>query len=235
MNRPRSSAATETDGRDAAAGGGATWAGTLLKVSLIVLLIVLLNFAVSWATGRLEIQFWPRHLEVVERAVLIGVILYMFLMAMPFVPGIEVGLVLMMVLGPRGVLLIYLCTLIALAASFGLGRLFPAHLLASFLRWLQLTRAEAMLRSFDAVPPDRRLEFLADRASTRIVPALLKRRYLLLALLLNLPGNALIGGAGGIAMMAGMCRLYSFPKYLLLVAVAILPGPVLVMLSNMYY
>jgi hypothetical protein len=234
MNRLQDSAPIETDGRDPAAGGGATWAGTLLKVSLTVSLIILLNFAASWASARLEMQFWPRHLEVVDKAVLIGVILYIFLMAMPFVPGIEVGLVLMMVLGPRGVLLIYLCTLIALAVSFVLGRLFPAHLLASFLGWLQLTRAEAMLRSFDAVPTERRLEFLAARASKRILPTVLKRRYLLLALLLNLPGNALIGGAGGIAMMAGMCRLYSFPKYLLLVAVAILPGPVLVMLSNYY-
>ncbi|HXV11709.1 MAG TPA: hypothetical protein VD839_12995, partial [Burkholderiales bacterium] len=61
---------------------------------------------------------------------------------------------------------------------------------------------------------------------------LLNHRYLLLALLLNLPGNVLIGGGGGIAMMAGMSRLYSFPSYLALISVAILPGPVLVMLSK---
>ena len=56
---------------------------------------------------------------------------------------------------------------------------------------------------------------------------------LVLAVLFNLPGNALIGGGGGIAMMAGMSRLYSFPAYLLLIAVAILPGPILVMLSKL--
>ncbi|MDH3288117.1 MAG: hypothetical protein OEP48_10400 [Betaproteobacteria bacterium] len=55
-------------------------------------------------------------------------------------------------------------------------------------------------------------------------------RYSLLASLLNLPGSALIGG-GGIAIMAGTCRLDSSPKYRPLIAVAILPGLILVMLS----
>ena len=67
---------------------------------------------------------------------------------------------------------------------------------------------------------------------TRTIPALLKRRYLVLAVLLNLPGNALIGGGGGLAMVAGMSRLYSFPAYFLLISVAILPGPAVILLSQ---
>jgi hypothetical protein len=211
-----------------------TWAITLTKLSAIVLLIVLLNMGVSWLIDRLDIQIWPQYLEIVDRAVLIAVILYIGLMATPFLPGIEVGLALMMMLGPKGVLVTYVCTLIALTISFGLGRLFPTHLLVSLLRWLNLTRAEALLESFCATPPEKRLDFLAEKAPAQTVPALLKRRYLLLALLLNLPGNALIGGGGGIGMMAGISRLYSFPKYVFLVSVAILPGPTLVMLSKFF-
>lgn len=213
---------------------GATWVATALKIALVALAIVLLNLGVSWAIDRLEIQVWPEHLEIVDRVVLTGVILYVCLMALPFLPGVEIGLAFMMMLGPKGIVLIYFCTLIALAIGFGLGRLVPPRLLASFLRWLHLTRAEALLRGLDETPPDRRLEFLAQKASARVVTALLKQRYLLLALLLNLPGNVVIGGGGGIAMMAGMCRLYSFPKYLMLIAVAILPGPVLVLLSGSF-
>jgi hypothetical protein len=56
----------------------------------------------------------------------------------------------------------------------------------------------------------------------------------MLVLLLNLPGNALIGGGGGIAMMAGLSRLYSFPLYLFLISVAVLPGPILVILSKVF-
>lgn len=227
--------ATEMERSGSGSGQGATWGVTLLKFSSVAAVIVLLNIGVSWAIARLEIQVWPEHLEIVDRVVLAGVILYICLMALPFLPGVEIGLAFMMLLGPRGIVLIYVSTLIAFAIGFGLGRLFPTHLLASFLRWLQLARAEALLRGFDATAPERRLEFLAERASTRVASALLKRRYLLLALLLNLPGNTVIGGGGGIAMMAGMCRLYPFPKYLLLIAIAILPGPLLVMFSSLLH
>jgi hypothetical protein len=220
------------ESKASAVGQGTTWTITLVKLSFVILLIILVNIGISWIIDRLEIQFWPEHMEIVDRVVLAGMILYILLMATPFLPGIEIGLALMITLGPKGVLLIYICTLIALTISFGLGRLFPTYLLASLLRWLHLTRAETLLKSFDAIPPEKRLEFLAEQASTKTIPALLKRRYLMLALLLNLPGNALIGGGGGIAMMAGMCRLYSFPRYLLLISVAILPGAILVMLSK---
>lgn len=215
-------------------GKSPTWLLTLLKISFVAAAIVLLNIGVSSVVDRLQIQIWPEHLEIVDRIVLTGVILYICLMALPFLPGVEIGLAFMMMLGPKGIVLIYFCTLIALTIGFGLGRLFPTHLLASFLRWLHLTRAEALLRSFAATAPERRLEFLVEKAPTRVVPTLLKQRYLLLALLLNLPGNTLIGGGGGLAMIAGMCRLYSFPKYLLLIAVAILPGPVLITLANSF-
>lgn len=209
-----------------------TWPITLLKLSSILLLIILANIGVSWLTDKLELQFFPEHLKIVEWAVFLGVVLYVCLMATPFLPGIEIGLILMILLGPQGVVLVYLCTLIALTLSFGLGRVFPPHILASLAGWLHLSRAESLLKKFDETPPEKRLKFIAGKKSTGTMLALLKRRYLVLAALLNLPGNALIGGAGGIAMLAGMSRLYSFPKYLLLVAVAILPGPVLITLSK---
>jgi len=38
-------------------------------------------------------------------------LLYILLMAIPFMPGIEIGLALMILLGYKGALLIYLCTL----------------------------------------------------------------------------------------------------------------------------
>ena len=38
----------------------------------------------------------------------------------------------MIVLGPKGVAIIYVCTIIALVIGFGLGRIIPAKLLISF-------------------------------------------------------------------------------------------------------
>ena len=211
---------------------GLAWATTLAKLSIIVVLIVLANIGASWVIDRLEIQIWPEYMETMDRAVLIGVVLYIALMATPFLPGIEIGLALMMVLGLKGVFVTYICTLIALTISFCFGRLFPTYFLVSLLRWLNLRRAATLLSSFNETPPAKRLEFLAERSPSQAIPAVLKRRYLMLALLFNLPGNALIGGGGGIAMMAGMSRLYPFPMYFLLISVAILPGPILVTLSK---
>ena len=209
-----------------------TWPITLLKLSSIVLLIILANIGISWLIDQLGFQFYPGSFKMVERAVIVGLVLYICLMAIPFLPGIEIGLILMILLGTKGAVLVYFCTLIALTLSFGLGKIFPPHPLASLLGWLHLSRAESLLRKFDATPPEQRLEFIAGETSTGTMPALLKRRYLILAALLNLPGNVVIGGAGGIAMLAGMSQLYSFPKYLLLVSVAVLPGPILITLSK---
>lgn len=206
------------------------WIPTLVKLAFIISIIGFANIATSWFIDSLNIQIWPEYMEIVDRAVLICMVSYIVLMATPFVPGIEIGLLLMTMLGPKGVLITYLCTIIALTIAFGLGRLLPARPLIMLLRWLKLTRAETLLASFDATPPERRLDFLAEKAPARAIPALLERRYLLLALLLNLPGNTLIGGGGGIAMMAGLSRLYSFHLYLLTICVAIIPGPVVVML-----
>lgn len=209
------------------------WMAIIGKLSLIVLVITLANISVSYLIDNLGIQIWPEYLEIVDRAVLLGVLLYICLMAMPFLPGVEIGLTLMIVLGPKGVAIIYVCTIIALVIGFGLGRIIPAKLLISLLEWLHLKHAANLLREFNGVPPEKRLEYLSQRASMKFVPSLLKYRYIVLAVLFNLPGNALIGGGGGIAMMAGMSRLYSFSVYCLAVSLAILPVPMFFFLSKL--
>jgi len=217
---------------DSARPGDVPWGVVLLKIGLVALVIIVLNLVVSRGIESLQLQVWPEHMEVVDRVVLTGLLVYIGLMALPFLPGVEIGLAFMMVLGFKGIVAVYACTLIALSIGFGLGRLLPSRFLVSFLEWLHLTRAAALLRRFDELPPEERLQFLAQRTSSRIVTALIRRRYLLVALLLNLPGNAVLGGGGGIAMLAGMSRLFPFPAYLLLIALAVLPGPLLILLSN---
>lgn len=50
-------------------------------------------------------------------------------------------------------------------------------------------------------------------------------------LLLNVPGNVVIGG-GGIALMAGLSRLLSFPACLLTVVCAAAPVPLILFLAE---
>jgi len=212
--------------------GSIKWIAIIGKLSVVALVIILANISVSYLIDKLGIQIWPEYLEIVDRAVLIGVLLYICLMAIPFLPGIEIGLTLMIVLGPKGVAIIYVCTIIALIISFGLGRIVPAHFLISLLAWLHLKNAANLLSEFNRVPAEMRLEYLTKRASMKFVPSILKYRYIALAALFNLPGNALIGGGGGIAMMAGMSRLYSFSVYCIVISAAILPVPMFFILSK---
>lgn len=79
---------------------------------------------------------------------------------------------------------------------------------------------------------EERLRFLLRSAPSWIVPFLLRQRYLVIGILFNLPGNALIGGGGGIGLIAGMSRLFPFQRYLILVSLAIMPGPIFFLARN---
>jgi hypothetical protein len=52
---------------------------------------------------------------------------------------------------------------------------------------------------------------------------------LALAVSLNIPGNFLIGGGGGIGLFAGISRLYSVTGYLITISIAVAPVPVAVL------
>jgi hypothetical protein len=141
----------------------------------------------------------------------------------------EIGLALMMLLKGEGIALVYGSTLVALSLSFLAGRLLPLHALARLLGWLRLPRARDFVTRLAPLSPEERLALLVSRAPLRLVPFLLRHRYVAIAIVFNLPGNALLGGGGGIGMLAGMSRLFHYPAYLLTVCVAISPIPLLLL------
>jgi hypothetical protein len=191
-----------------------------------------LNYGGSLVVEQIDFQLWPQHERIMITALWFAILVYVLWMAIPFVPGIELGLALMVMLGPRGVLLVYLCTLLSLSLSFTIGRLIPLRGLARFLKWLHLYKAQDLILQLEPLNSEERLDFLLKTAPSRVVPFLVKHRYLLVAIALNLPGNALIGGGGGIGLISGMSKLYPFPKYILLVSLAITPIPLLLLLGK---
>lgn len=201
-------------------------AGILLFVGILLFL----NYGVAKLSDLLAFQMWPSDLNVAVFIVFGSAILYVALMALPFMPGIEVGLMLMAMLGVGGIILVYLCTVLALSLSFLAGRLLPPRFVARALGWLRLERARKLVTELEPLDAEERFRLLARSTPSRIVPFLLRHRYLVLAVLFNLPGNALIGNGGGIALIAGMSRLFPFPKYVLLVCLAITPVPLLFLL-----
>ena len=201
-------------------------AGILLFVGILLFL----NYGVAKLSDLLAFQMWPSDVNIAVFIVFVSAILYVVLMALPFMPGIEVGLMLMAMLGVGGIILVYLCTVLALSLSFLAGRLLPPRFVARALGWLRLERARKLVTELEPLAAEERFRFLARSTPSRIVPFLLRHRYLVLAVLFNLPGNAIIGGGGGIALIAGMSRLFPFPKYVLLVCLAITPVPLLFLL-----
>jgi len=202
-----------------------------MKLLLFVLVVVILNLGGTWLAHQINFQLFPRHEPILHLAVLLTAALYILLMTIPFMPGIEVGLALMLMLGSKGALLVYLCTLLALSISFLVGRTLPPRLVVQFLNWLHLYRAGALVHQLELLDSQERLDFLNTKIPSSITPFLLRHRYLAIAIMLNLPGNALIGGGGGISLMVGMSRIIPYPAFILLLALAVMPVPLLIFMQ----
>jgi hypothetical protein len=200
--------------------------GVVLFLGILLVLI----YGVARLSDLLAFQMWPSSVDMAVLIVFGSAVLYVVLMALPFMPGIEIGLMLMAMLGVGGIVLVYLCTVLALSLSFLVGRLLPPRYVARALGWMRLERARRLVTELEPLSAEERFRFLARSTPSRIVPFLLRHRYLVLAVLFNLPGNAIIGGGGGIALIAGMSRLFPFPRFVLLICLAITPVPLLFLL-----
>ena len=194
------------------------------KIALFLCIIIFLYYGSGQIVNFFAFQMWPRHIDMIIYLLFSSVAAYVLLMAVPFMPGIEMGNMIMMMFGRPGILLVYLCTLLALSLSFLVGRHLSPHILARVLGWFHLDRSRDLVMDHAPLGSEERLHLLLRSAPTRVVPFLLRRHYLFIAFLLNLPGHAFIGGSGGIGMVVGMSKMFPFPKYLLMVSIAILPG-----------
>lgn len=154
---------------------------------------------------------------------------YALLIAVPFVPGIEIGLALIGMFGPAIVFLVYVSTLAGLLIAFVVGRFVSLRWLAELLESINLSRAGGLLRTIEPMDFDERLAFIISNAPHRSIPLLLRHRYLALAIVVNVPGNIVIGGGGGISLMAGASRLYSLSGFLATIMLAVAPVPLVIL------
>lgn len=206
----------------------------ILRVCLVVLIFIgfayLANIAGDWISERLEAEFTPETERMIFGATVLAIILYALLIALPFVPGVEIGIGLMLMFGTSMAIPVYLSTVIGLSLGFVLGRLMPERVLCNCFDFIGLSRISRMLVELSAKPVQERLDMLVNRAPSRFVPFLLRHRYIAMAIAFNIPGNTIIGGGGGIAFIAGTSRLFSYPLFLLAVAIGVSPVTVLVLL-----
>ena len=90
--------------------------------------------------------------------------------------------------------------------------------------------ANKLLKDIDSRNNEDRLEHLINETSNRFLRGLIRSRYLALGVALNIPGNFLIGGGGGIALFAGISRMYTYVGFLITIVIAVAPIPIAVFL-----
>lgn len=157
---------------------------------------------------------------------------YAALIAVPFVPGVEIGVGLMLVLGAPIAPFVYLATVMGLMAAFVAGKVLPYATLHRLLIDLRLRAACRLLERIEALTPAARLALLHNTLPRWLAPLATRYRYVTLGMLINLPGNSLLGGGGGLSLLAGLSRLYSVPVVALTFALATAPVPLLVWLTG---
>lgn len=199
----------------------------LLALIAVLLVAVHLSDAVKDALG---FEVMPHNEAMMYRLIVLGLLSYVLLTALPFVPGAEIGMTLLTVFGAQMAPFIYLATILSLLLAYSAGRLVPLERAARLLRSLRLVRVAEFLERLCAVPVARRPQFLIDETGHPALWRLAQVRYVALALLINLPGNVVLGGGGGLAFAAGLSDVFTAPKFLLTVSIAVLPVPLAVYL-----
>lgn len=195
----------------------------LLRWFLLILGIVVFNLiAVRWLADVAETWVGAGW----TAGSWIGIALlavYAVLLAIPFVPGVKIGLSLLIMQGAAIAPFAHTPTVAELCMSYRLGHAFATRLPCVFLAKIGMPRAGTFVDEMKTMGGNERLQRLKNAAPNWVGRWKLDYRYLLVAGLTNLPGNSLIGGGGGILLIAGMSRLFPIPVLALAVALAMVP------------
>ncbi len=198
------------------------------RLALLVAAVGAVNLVAGWLIEAWSGVLTPQGKMMLNATVLAVLLLYALLLAIPFVPGVEIGISLLIAHGSDAAPFVYIATLAGLSLSYLLGVAFSDRFSCRFLATLGLNRACAFVDEMKEMNREQRLQRLHDSLPDWVAGWVLRRRHLLLALMLNLPGNSLIGGGGGIALIAGLSRTFSGSGFLATIALGTLPVPLAV-------
>ena len=201
-----------------------------LAVKFIALLIFILlaTWGAHYIRDALNLEIMPRNEQGVHRAVMLGTAAYVVLLALPFVPGAEIGIALLTSFGASIAPLVYAATVTAMMLAYVIGLVLPTTALVKLLTVLRMRKAADLIARAAALPPNQRIGMLLEEAPPNIVSLVLRRRYVALAIAVNVPGNAIIGGGGGIMMMAGLSGIFAPLPTLIAILIGVSPVPLVV-------
>jgi len=209
--------------------GRALWR-MAFRLAMLVVLVLAINAAVDWAQTLAQNSTVSWAMPGLTLGL---VLLYALLIAVPFMPGIEVGISILIMRGPEVAPLVWSGTTLGLTLAYFVGRMIPLTTLRGVFRDLRLLRITDMIDQIAPLSANERLELLSKTLPKRLGRLAIGFRYLTLAILINIPGNALIGGGGGIAFLAGLSKLFHPFTTLLTFALAVAPVPIAVWLFGL--
>lgn len=161
----------------------------------------------------------------IHRIVTGAFLVFILTAAIPFIPGAEIGFALLLIFGAKAAPIVYGAMVGALLLSYCVARLVPIARLGSFLQRLGLSKAADLVFDIEKIEVADRAKFVTQKLPKPFGEKLMRNRYLLLAAALNIPGNSIVGGGGGLAVFAAMSGLYGFWQYTLIVLCAVAPIP----------
>ncbi len=200
-------------------------------ILIVLLLMVLGTLGHFWMQGELnklkDFLDWCSS-QWGGSVLLAGSLVYLLLLSLPFIPGVELGLLLMCVFGQKGILPIYFATVGGLMLAFVVGRNLSSERITAWMERLGIPLpVQNQIFGIENFPEQTTFGGIL-RKYPLIVRYLNRYRHLALAILFNLPGNYLFGGGGGIALVCGLTRKYRWTGFLLTIMLATAPVPILV-------
>ncbi|WP_050927987.1 hypothetical protein [Aestuariivita boseongensis] len=215
---------------DRPSSNGPGLAAIALRIALLLGAVVAGTWIAHALKEALDLQIIPANEQQVHAMLMVGLVAYVVLLAMPFVPGAEIGLAMLTAFGAAIVPLVYGATVVAMLLAYLIGSLLPVAVLARLLTFFRLRRAADLVARAAPLQREERLDLLLESAPPRAVSLGLRHRYVALALAINVPGNSVVGGGGGIMMMAGLSGLFAPLQTFLAIAIGVSPIPLVILL-----
>jgi len=202
---------------------------TLFRLMVIAALAVALHHVFVRA------ESWIRQSEygwAMPGLMLVALLIYAVLIAIPFVPGVEIGISVLAAGGADMAPLVWLATAGGLTLAYMVGRAVPLTWMHRFFLDMHMVRVAEMIALFEALSPQKRAAYLHGLLPKRYCGWIVKYRYPTLAVLINVPGNSVIGGGGGIAMITGLSGVFRPALSLLTILIATAPVPLVIWLFD---
>ena len=204
---------------------GPSLGGIVLRVAILIAVLVLATWGAHMVRDALNLQIRPDNEQQVHRMIMLGAAAYIGLLALPFVPGAEIGLAMLAAFGAAIAPLIYICTVASMLLAYTVGRFLPVELLERALSAMRMRRAADLVARAAPLSGEDRVAMLLEGQSARAMQFAIRYRYVGLALAVNMPGNSVIGGGGGIMLMAGLSGIFSPLATVATIALAVSPVP----------